>query len=366
MVTTIQIQSKRSFAIDDFFGYLAIPQMIFDFQSQTSEANYWYFHRKDLSTTLFSLSYFPKESIYEISMDNLASYSDYCFFPYLIDTLKQYLVGEVLITDESSIYHLLNEEWIEETIADEIAMLKGTLSIAPRYYVAQPIDDFSYISLDQLYPYGVNLHSSTPRIYGYVQFLMKHHLLAYDTEESFEGKETDVSDESEDSIEVDIPQHEPIGRVKSWQLDGSETYETYSQEDIDHLLKLAQEFQKGTPLAGVVLNDIGTIHQEGIGIQKDGEAAIYWFTKAFEAGDSLYAPTNLGDLYRKGCGSVRPQLTKAFRAYSLSTDPYAHYRLGQAYEEGWCGTIDTDFSLKWYQLSAKEGHHLAIKKLQNL
>ena len=369
MVTTIQIHSERHFSIDDFFAYLSVPQMIFDFQSQASQIYYWYFHHQEHSNTLFSICYYPANALYEISMDNLSSYADYKFFPYLIDTLVDFLQGTI-ITDhteeQQSIYQLLDEEWIERTIADEIALLKATLSVTSHYYLAQPIDDMSFITLDVLYPYGVNLHSSTPRIYGYLQYLMKHHLLPADQIENDSNNESYLSEDEEESIEVDIPQHLPIGRVKSWQLDGSETYETYSQEDIEQLLALAKRFQEGTPLAGVVLNDIGTLHQEGIGMPINGKAAIYWFTKAYEAGDHLYAPTNLGDLYRKGCGNVRSQLDKAFNAYTLSTDPYAHYRIGQAYEEGWTGEKNLELALSWYKQSAKEGHHLAIKKLQSI
>ena len=170
--------------------------------------------------------------------------------------------------------------------------------------------------------------------------------------------------DTDEEVEVDIPQHEAIGRVKSWQLDGSETYETYSQEDVEHLLSLASEYKEGKPLHGVVLNDIGTIHQEGIGMPVDGESAIYWFKEAYKQGDNLYAPTNLGDLYRKGCGNVSADLKKAFEAYQLSVDPYAHYRIGQAYEEGWMCEPDMAKAMKWYQQAAQEGHHLAIKRLK--
>ena len=112
------------------------------------------------------------------------------------------------------------------------------------------------------------------------------------------------------------------------------------------------------------MNDIGTIHQEGIGIPVDGESAIYWFTEAYKQGDKLYAPTNLGDLYRKGCGNVKANLKNAFTSYQLSLDPYAHYRIGQAYEEGWTGNPDIEKAMKWYHQAAQEGHHLAIKRLK--
>ncbi|MFR3426286.1 MAG: tetratricopeptide repeat protein [Phocaeicola coprocola] len=101
------------------------------------------------------------------------------------------------------------------------------------------------------------------------------------------------------------------------------------------LLKLGEDYQSGREVAGVVLNDLGTIYQEGIGVGRDGLKAEYWFKQAYLQGDHLYAPTNLGDLYRKGCGELPSSLPLAFEAYRKSEDIYALYRIGQAYEEGW-------------------------------
>ena len=355
MNTSILINSKQQLVFEDFLSFLEIPNMILDFVSETPESIHWYFHRAGISTTLFAINYNLQDT-YEASIDNLASYDDLKFFPYLVDSLAKFLNGK---TEIEHIYEELDEDWIEETIADEVAYLKATLTILPNYFLAQPLDELAYVSLETLRDFGVNLHSSTPRIYGYIQYLMRHHSLPY----LKDWDEMDVP-EVDEEVEVDIPQHVAIGRVKSWQLDGSETYETYSQEDVEHLLALADEYKNGKTLHGVVLNDIGTIHQEGIGISIDGEAAIYWFKEAYEAGDSLYAPTNLGDLYRKGCGTVEANLEKAFDAYQKSIDPYAHYRIGQAYEEGWIGIPDRTLAMKWYQQAAEEGHHLAIKRMK--
>ena len=355
MNTAILIHSHKTLAFDDFQAYLEIPNLVLDFISEMPDSIHWYFHREGTSTTLFAINY-HLHGTYEVSIDNLASYDDLRFFPYLVDSLAKFLQGTL---DFENIYETLNEDWVEETIADEVAYLKATLTILPKYFLAQPLDELAYVSLETLRDFGVNLHSSTPRIYGYIQYLMRHHSLPY----LKDWDEMDVP-EVDEEVEVDIPQHEAIGRVKSWQLDGSETYETYSQEDIEHLLSLAAEYKKGKPLHGVVLNDIGTIHQEGIGISVDGESAIYWFKEAYKAGDSLYAPTNLGDLYRKGCGTVEANLKEAFGAYQMSIDPYAHYRIGQAYEEGWTGIPDTALAMKWYQQAAEEGHHLAIKRMK--
>lgn len=355
MNTALLIHSNKQLVFDDFLAYLEIPNLELDFISELPESIHWYFHREGMSTTLFALNYNLQDT-YEVSIDNLASYDDLKFFPYLVDSLAKFLNGTL---DIDHIYETLNEDWIEETIAEEIANLKATLSILPQYFLAQPMDDLAYVSLETLAPFGVNLHSSTPRIYGYIQYLMRHHLLLC----LKDWDEMPVSD-SDEEVEVDIPQHVAIGRVKSWQLDGSETYETYSQEDVEHLLALAKEYKEGKPLHGVVLNDIGTLHQEGIGMSVDGEAAIYWFKEAYKNGDKLYAPTNLGDLYRKGCGSVEPCLKLAFEAYQLSIDPYAHYRIGQAHEEGWTGPCNLSLAMKWYRQAAEEGHHLAMKRLK--
>lgn len=354
MNTAYLIYSNQTLAFEDFLSYMEIPNLVLDFISETPESIHWYFHREGQSTTLFAINHYSSGT-YEVSIDNLAAYDDLKFFPYLVDSLAKFLNGTM---DVENIYEELDEEWIEETIAEEIASLKATLSILPQYFISQPIDDLSYVSLDALADFGVNLHSSTPRIYGYIQYLMRHHLLPH----LKDWDEMNIT-EADEEVEVDIPQHIAIGRVKSWQLDGSETYETYSQEDVEHLLSLAVAYKKGKFLHGVVLNDIGTLHQEGIGMPIDGDSAVYWFEEAYKRGDKLYAPTNLGDLYRKGCGNVKANLKNAFASYQLSVDPYAHYRIGQAYEEGWIDACDMNQAMKWYQQAAKEGHHLAIKRL---
>ena len=165
-------------------------------------------------------------------------------------------------------------------------------------------------------------------------------------------------------VEVDVPQHVPVGKVKSWQTDGAETWESFSREDVELLLQLAEGYRQGKEVAGVVLNDIGTLYQEGVGIPVDKHQAEYWFRQAISAGDRMYAPSNLGDLYRKGGPGFPVSLPLAMQAYRLSEDPYAHYRIGQAYEEGWNGDPDPEKAFYWYRKAADEGHHLAIRRLR--
>lgn len=158
MNSVILVHSDQPLVFDDFLAYLEVPELVLDFISEMPESIHWYFHREGTSTTLFAINY-HRQGTYEVSIDNLASYNDLKFFPYLTDSLAKYLHGRL---DFENIYETLDENWIEETIADEIASLKATLSILPKYFVAQPMDDFSYVSLEALRDFGVNLNSSTP------------------------------------------------------------------------------------------------------------------------------------------------------------------------------------------------------------
>lgn len=356
MTTNITIYSAKEFHHKEFLNYADIPELELNYHTanEKEEIEGWFFSRRNISTTCFLLQ--RAGDRYELHIDNIAAYDDLKIYPYLADTLRKYLDASIIEAAEGSVYKIFDEEWVTDTISEEIALLKGTLSIIPQYFPSLPLAAECYITLDTLRNFGVSLHSSTPRIYGYVQYAMRNNLLPC-------GEPLTMPD-TEEIIEVDIPQHTPVGRVKSWQLDGCETYETYSREDVELLLTLADEYSKGKALHGVVLNDIGTLFHEGVGMPTDGEKAIYWFGEALKAGDTLYAPTNLGDLYRKGCGTVSPSLQEALRAYEKSTDPYAHYRIGQAYEEGWVAEPDMREAEKWYTQAALEGHHLAIKRLK--
>ena len=116
MNSTLLIHSEKTFVFEDFLSYMEIPNLVIDFTSETPDSLHWYFHREGQSTTLFALN-FNREDMYEVSIDNLASYEDLKFFPYLVDSLAKFLNGKMEL---KNIYEELNEEWIEETIAEEI------------------------------------------------------------------------------------------------------------------------------------------------------------------------------------------------------------------------------------------------------
>lgn len=359
---SVCVHSSARLDLDTFLRELDVPFQ-FEFEGYDGERSYYYFTRPEISTTMFVIAEGPDE--YEVMIDGLASYSDYKFFPYLLDCLSQHLNQTELTFPDAAgktVYRIYDEAWIEDAIGEEIAMLKSALSVFPRYYVGLPLEGIPYLSLALLAQYGVNLHSSTPRIYGYVQYIMRKGLLPQATDAELE--EDRRWEEME--TEVDVPQHVSIGRVKSWQIDGAETWESYSREDAEMLVALGESYRAGADVAGVVLNDLGTIYQEGIGVERDGLKAEYWFKQAYLQGDHLYAPTNLGDLYRKGCGNLPISLPQAFEAYKKSEDIYALYRIGQAYEEGWIGAPDKEKALYWYRKAAEKKHHLAVRRLEEL
>ncbi|MDO4496676.1 MAG: hypothetical protein Q4B58_02410 [Bacteroidales bacterium] len=99
-------------------------------------------------------------------------------------------------------------------------------------------------------------------------------------------------------------------------------------------------------------------------MKQDFEKAVYWYKEAIRHGDLQYAPSSLGDIYRKGQENVERNPTLAIEAYKISTDPYAWFRLGQSYEEGWTAVPDMQKAMEYYEMAAARGHHLALKRLK--
>lgn len=342
---------------EDFF--------VFDKKKEDEETITYFFSRYQISTTPFSITIFEDDAL-ALNIDCLAAYEDFQYYPELLDFLSRYLTGEdYRIEVEGQAYsaeEFYDEEWIDFTIGEGVAMLKAILAVSDKCFIAQAQCDYYYVTKELFSEYAVGLTSSTPRIYGYLQLMMGEKLLPQATELEAQREADNIPDSAQDM--VDVPQHESIGEVKSWQTDGAETWESYSKEDVQMLLGIALAQSNGEFFCGEVLNDIGTLYHEGVGVEKDGKQAEHWFKEAIKAGDRYYAPNNLGDLYRKGAGNVKVSLKKAFKAYLKSEDPYGYYRVGQGYEQGWNGEIDMESAMLWYVKAAEEGHHLALKRLQ--
>lgn len=57
-------------------------------------------------------------------------------------------------------------------------------------------------------------------------------------------------------------------------------------------------------------------------------------------------------------------LKRAFGLYKRCGLPYAHYRVGEFYENGWGTERNLDEAKRYYRLAYKERHALAVKKLE--
>ena len=354
MLIQVAIESKERFYFEEFKQLLGIDDIVLAI-SPDGQSEVWGFYREKLSTTMIIVE--RVEQQYILSMDMLASYEDYRFFPYLLDTLCSYLTGESYSENGRNAFQIYDEDWIAETIGEEIAYVKCVLKLGYGHYITLPITEKTQCVTEKiLNQYGVTIYSSTPRIYGYINYRMRHDLLPED-----DG----VTDDEAEEMMVDVPQHVSIGTVLSWQTDGSETTESYSVEDVQLLLSIAERYKRGESFEGVVLNDIGTIFEYAIGVPRSAEEAVYWFKEAIKQGDTLYAPTSLGDIYRRGLDDIESNLALALDAYRQSIDPYSWYRIEQSYEEGWVTEPNIQKAMEYYHKAANVGHHLALRRLES-
>ena len=271
MLIQVPVYSFRPFSFQRLSALLGVDDLVL-VSSPNETPDAWFFYRRKHSVTMFMIE--KKEDAYVLSMDRLASYDDYRFLPYLVDTLTFLLTDNPYQSDKGEdAFSVFNEEWAAETMGEEVAFLKCFMSLGMKYYVALPISEANvYVCNEALNAVGVSMYSSTPRIFGYVSYLLRHHLLPADAVVS-----PVMMDEE---VQVDVPQHHSLATVRSWQTDGAETTESYCKEDVELLLQLSRRYKAGEPVEGVVLNDIGTIFEYGIGVEQDVETAIYWFEAA--------------------------------------------------------------------------------------
>ena len=112
-----------------------------------------------------------------------------------------------------------------------------------------------------------------------------------------------------------------------------------------------------------ILNNLGIIYNDGVGVEHDMQKAIMYFERAIALDDDL-ARSNLADIYRKGIGDIPVDHKKAFDLYKACRLPYAYYRVGEYYESGRAGIVDIEQAKKNYCVAYKAGHGLARRKLQ--
>lgn len=112
-----------------------------------------------------------------------------------------------------------------------------------------------------------------------------------------------------------------------------------------------------------ILNNLGIVYHEGVGVERDMEKAVMYFEKAIELDDDL-ARSNLADIYRKGEYGVPKNPERDFELYKACKLPYAYFRVGEAYEYGRGVAQNIEEAKRNYRIAYQAGHGLARRKLQ--
>ncbi len=112
-----------------------------------------------------------------------------------------------------------------------------------------------------------------------------------------------------------------------------------------------------------ILNNLGIVYSDAVGVEQDMEKAIMYYEKAAALDDDL-ARSNLADIYRKGVGGVPKNPEKAFELYKACKLPYAYFRVGEAYEYGRGVEQNLEEAKRNYRFTYEPGHGLARRKLQ--
>ena len=137
-----------------------------------------------------------------------------------------------------------------------------------------------------------------------------------------------------------------------------------NKDDVVYILNCIKEGNlEELDLDGDLMNDIGCFFESGVCVKPDIEIAVSWYEKAIEEDNDL-ARSNLADILRKGSMGYPKDLNRAFDLYEACGLPYAHYRVGEFYENGWGTEKDLDAAKAYYKHAYKEGHNLAKKKLE--
>lgn len=161
--------------------------------------------------------------------------------------------------------------------------------------------------------------------------------------------------------------NKPVNRVKFiLTTNPNATFEDYgwTEEFVEEMLYVAEyEPDHEWMNDSEILNNLGIIFSDAVGVERDMQKAIMYYEKAIELDDDL-ARSNLADIYRKGTGGVAKNLEKAFELYKTCYLPYAYYRVGEAYENGWGVEQNLDKAKENYRVAYEEGHGLARKKLK--
>lgn len=141
----------------------------------------------------------------------------------------------------------------------------------------------------------------------------------------------------------------------------------WKREDVEYILNCIKNDELD-PLEfscdeSDLYNSIGTFFDDGVCVEPNMKVAVYWYERAIELDNDL-ARSNLADILRKGSKGYPKDLKRAFELYKSCGLPYAHYRCGEFYENGWGVEKDLGKAKTYYMLAYNEGHGLAKRKRQ--
>jgi uncharacterized protein len=112
---------------------------------------------------------------------------------------------------------------------------------------------------------------------------------------------------------------------------------------------------------------LGVAFNQGLGVSKSVEAAIYWFQKAAKKGN-VRAQVSLGMIFFDPSGDFC-DYKKAAEWYKKAADqglPEAQFMMGLMYEHGQGALRDSQKAIEWYEKAAKQGHTQAQKNIDRI
>jgi len=112
---------------------------------------------------------------------------------------------------------------------------------------------------------------------------------------------------------------------------------------------------------------LGLMYKDGDGVPLNYSKAIEWFTSASDDGD-INSLVWIGVLHQRGHGFTQ-DYSKAAECYSVAAskgDSYGQYNLGTLYRDGMGVPRNSDKALELLTLSADQGNELALRELGEL
>ncbi len=138
----------------------------------------------------------------------------------------------------------------------------------------------------------------------------------------------------------------------------------WDEEFLDNMLYVAEEEPKHEWMRDPeILNNLGIVFTDGVGVDIDMERGIKYFEKAIAMDDDL-ARVNLADIYREGKNGIEQDYRRAYKLYKQSGIPVAHYRVGEAFELGHGVDVDMAQAKRYYKLAYEEGIEEALEKIK--